>query len=125
MQSTLTLQQKFHPTMKSSLNLRPGSCHLNQVQDAMTSPLAERMEGGFALIYFQNSTEGLTHALIYLYCWVPWNVALSLMFATEVIFFFKALLWGAETRNNNEKMKIILFRILDNFRQEIFPLNPA
>lgn len=46
MQSTLTLQQKFHPTMKSSSNLRPGSCHFNQVQDAMTSPLAEKMGGG-------------------------------------------------------------------------------
>lgn len=72
MQSTLTLQQNFHPIMKSSSNLRPGSCHLNQVQDAMTSPLAERIwGGGVALIYFQILFEGLTHVLTYLYCECP------------------------------------------------------
>lgn len=101
MQSTLTLQQNFHNIMKSSSNLRPGSCHLNQVQDAMTSPLAERIWGGGCLNLLSDFVWGSYTCPDLSLLWVPWSVALSLMLATEVIFFFKALLWGTETRNNN------------------------
>lgn len=65
-------------------------------EDAMTSSLAKKM-GGLNLLsdFYWGSYTCPALSLL----WVPWSVVLSLMFATEVIFLFKTLLWGAETRN--------------------------